>query len=291
MNRNHYRRLKVPARWEWIAFSVLSLYLVWTTYPLLWVLGSSFKQDRDIFERPFHLPWNPGDFHTSNYLRVWIEEGFAVYFTSSLLVTGGALLLILSLGSISAYGLSRFTHRLSPTCFWLFLGGLMLPAQLSMIPLFFQFQSWGILNTRLALILTYAATGLPFAIFILTGFFRTLPKALYEAALLDGCGKFQAFLHVMLPLARPGLLTVAIFQFIFIWKEYFFAFMFLSGADGEAVATLPLGLARLAMTSQYQSDYGLLFAGLAIVTVPLLVVYIVLQRYLVKGVTAGAVKG
>lgn len=291
MSAARHRRSRLPARWEWLAFALLSFYLVWTVYPLLWVLGSSFKDDRDIFERPFHLPWNPADFQGGNYLRVWLEEGFSSYFLNSVVVVALSLLLILTLGSLAAFGLSRFLHRLGPAVFWLFLGGLMLPAQLSMIPLFFQFQDWGLLNSRPALILTYAATGLPFAIFILTGFFRTLPKALYEAAVLDGCGKFQAFYHVMLPLARPGLLTVAIFQFIFIWKEYFFAFMFLSGAKGEEVGTLPLGLARLAITSQYQTDYGLLFAGLAVVTLPLLLFYVFLQRYLVKGATAGAVKG
>jgi len=285
------KKRRLPPLGETIAFGILSLYLIWTVYPLVWVLGSSVKPDRAIFENPFQLPFNPSGFHFGNYLRVWTDEGFSSHFLNSLLVVTLSIILILSLGSLAAYGVSRFFHRLGPTCFWLFLGGLMLPAQLSVIPLFFQFQSWGVLNTRLALILTYTASGLPFAVFILSGFFRTLPKTLYEAATLDGCGKFQAFRHVILPLARPGLITVAIFQFILIWKEYFYAFMFLSGAEGEAVGTLPLGLARLAITSQYQTDYGLLFAGLAIITIPLIIIYITLQKYLVKGVTAGAVKG
>lgn len=286
-----HRKIPLLRTWEKGAFLLLSLYLLWTVYPLIWVFGSSLKKDRAIFEEPFNLPLNPQDLEWNNYLRVWFDEGFSQYFLNSLIVVFFSLVLILVLGSMAAYALSRFLHRLSPILFWLFLSGLMLPVQLSIVPLFFQFKSWGILNAHLSLILVYAAQGLPFAIFILSGFFRTLPKTLYEAAVLDGCGKFQTYWHVMLPLAKPGLITVAIFQFILLWKEYFYAFMFLSGAQGESVATLPLGLARLAITSQYQTDYGLLFAGLAIVTLPLLLVYGALQQFLVKGVTAGAIKG
>jgi len=159
------------------------------------------------------------------------------------------------------------------------------------VPLFFELRALGLLNSKLGLVLVYTANGLPFAIFILAGFFKALPRSLYEAAVVDGCTESSAFWHVMLPLAKPGLVTVAIFQFIGIWKEYFFAFMFTSGDAGAGARTLPLGLANLSITSQYRSDYGMLFAGLVIVTVPILAVFIALQKHLVKGVTAGAVKG
>jgi ABC-type glycerol-3-phosphate transport system permease component len=152
-------------------------------------------------------------------------------------------------------------------------------------------RTLGLLNSRLGLILVYTANGLPFAIFILAGFFRTLPRALYEAAVIDGCGEFSAFWRVMLPLAKPGLVTVAIFQFIGVWKEYFYAFMLLGGDPGGKSRTLPLGLANLSITAEYRSDYGMLFAGLVLVTVPILVVYACLQRRIVKGVAAGALKG
>jgi len=148
----------------------------------------------------------------------------------------------------------------------------------------------GLLDTKLGLILVYTANGLPFAVFILAGFFRSLPRTLYEAAVIDGCSEAGAFWRVMLPLARPGLVTVAIFQFIGIWKEYFFAFMIVGGADGGA-RTLPLGLANLAIAAQYRGDQSMLFAGLVMVTMPILVIYLLLQRQLVSGITAGAVKG
>jgi ABC-type glycerol-3-phosphate transport system permease component len=192
---------------------------------------------------------------------------------------------------MTAYALSRFYHPLGNALYGLFLAGLMVPVQLSIIPLFFELRAVGLLNSRLGLILVYTANGLPFAIFILAGFFRALPRSLYEAAVVDGCSEASAFWRVMLPLARPGLITVAIFQFIGIWKEYFFAFMFTSGARSEDMRTLPLGLGNLAVAAQYHTDYGMLFAGIVMVTLPILLVYLLLQKHLVKGITAGALKG
>ena len=271
-------------------FAVLAGYLVWVVYPMAWVAYSSLKTDEAIFREAFALP--PLDaLQTDNYARAWNEARFGDYFLNSILVTVSSVTLIVLLGAMSAYALARFYHPLGRGVFWLFLAGLMIPVQLSIVPLFFELRALGLLNSRLGLILVYTANGLPFAIFILAGFFKSLPRSLYEAAVVDGCSEASAFWRVMLPLAKPGLVTVAIFQFIGIWKEYFFAFMFTSGDAGASVRTLPLGLANLSITSQYRSDYGMLFAGLVIVTVPILVVFIALQKQLVKGVTAGAVKG
>ena len=132
---------------------------------------------------------------------------------------------------------------------------------------------------------------MPFAVFVLTAFFRSLPASLHEAALIDGAGEFGAFWHVMLPLARPGLVTVGIFLFLGNWNEFFVAFVTLSGKDSEAIRTLPLGLANVTIVSQYRSDWGLAFAGLVLMMLPVLIAYIFLQKQLTKGITAGAVKG
>jgi len=199
--------------------------------------------------------------------------------------------LIVGLGAMAAYALARFYHPAGRVVFWLFLAGLMIPAQLAVIPLFFELRALALLNSKLGLVLVYTANGLPFAIFILAGFFRSLPRSLYEAAVIDGCGEFTAFWRVLLPLARPGLVTVAIFQFIGVWKEYFFAFMLTGGDVANRARTLPLGLANLSITSQFRSDYGMLFAGLVLVTLPILILYLLLQRHIVKGVSAGALKG
>jgi ABC-type glycerol-3-phosphate transport system permease component len=273
-----------------LIFAVLAGYLLWVIYPMAWVAYSSLKTDEAIFREAFALP--PfDDLQAGNYTRAWNEAKFGDYFLNSVVVTLSSVTLIVLLGAMAAYALARFYHPLGKGVFWLFLAGLMIPVQLSIVPLFFELKSLGLLNSRLGLILVYTANGLPFAIFILAGFFKSLPRSLYEAAVVDGCSEASAFWKVMLPLARPGLVTVAIFQFIGVWKEYFFAFMFTSGDAGASVRTLPLGLANLSITSQYRSDYGMLFAGLVIVTIPILIVFIALQKQLVKGVTAGALKG
>jgi len=273
-----------------LVFAALAGYALWVVYPMIWLAYSSLKPDEAIFRDAFALP-APGELRLDNYARAWREARFGDYFFNSAIVTGASVTLITALGAMAGFALARFRHPAGQAVFWLFLAGLMIPAQLSVVPLFFELRALGLLNSRLGLILVYTANGLPFAIFILAGFFRALPRTLYEAAVVDGCSEFSAFWHVLLPLARPGLVTVAIFQFIGVWKEYFFAFMLTSGATGAEVRTLPLGLANLAITSQYHSDYGLLFAGLVLVTVPILVVYLALQRQIVKGVTAGALKG
>jgi ABC-type glycerol-3-phosphate transport system permease component len=132
---------------------------------------------------------------------------------------------------------------------------------------------------------------MPFAVFILTGFFKSLPASLHESALIDGAGEVRAFWSIMLPLARPGLITVGIFSFLGTWNEFFMAFMFLSGEGSEGLRTLALGLANITIVSQYRSDWGLAFAGLVLMMLPTMVMYVFLQRHLTKGITLGALKG
>jgi len=273
-----------------LLFAVLAAYALWVVYPMLWVAYSSLKSDAAIFQEAFALP-SLDELHPENYARAWRESRFGEYFLNSVLVTTASVTLIVALGAMAAYALARFYHPAGRVVFWLFLAGLMIPAQLAVVPLFFELRALGLLNSRLGLILVYTANGLPFAVFILAGFFRSLPRALYEAAVIDGCGEFSAFWRVLLPLARPGLVTVAIFQFIGVWKEYFFAFMLTSGDPDGGARTLPLGLANLSITAEYRGDYGSLFAGIVLVTIPILIVYLALQRQIVKGIATGALKG
>ncbi len=273
-----------------LLFVVLLGYAAWVLFPMVWVAYSSLKPDAAIFRETFALP-HANDLQFDNYVRAWRQARFGDYFLNSLLVTTVSVTLIVLLGAMAAYALTRFRHPAGKATFWLFLAGLMIPAQLAVVPLFFEMRAAGLLNSRIGLILVYTANGLPFAIFILSGFFRALPQALYEAAIIDGCSEFSAFWRVMLPLARPGLVTVAIFQFIGVWKEYFFAFMLVGGDVDGGARTLPLGLANLSITAQFRTDYGMLFAGLMLVTIPILVTYALLQRHIIKGVAAGALKG
>jgi ABC-type glycerol-3-phosphate transport system permease component len=287
-------RRRAPATYAALSrgliFAVLLGYAAWVVFPMVWVAYSSLKADNAIFHDAFALP-AAGEWHTENYVHAGRGARFGDYFFNSVIVTAVSVALIVLLGAMAAYALARFYHPAGRAVFWLFLAGLMIPAQLAVVPLFFELRALGLLNSRTGLILVYTANGLPFAIFILAGFFRSLPRALYEAAIIDGCGEFAAFWRVLLPLARPGLATVAIFQFIGVWKEYFYAFMLLGGDVDGAARTLPLGLANLSITAQYRTDYGMLFAGLVLVTLPILAVYLLLQRQIVKGVAAGALKG
>ena len=273
-----------------LILAALLAYGAWVVFPMLWVAYSSLKADAEIFRDAFALP-GLGGLHPENYTRAWREAGFGAYFLNSAGVTVASVALILALGAPAAYALARFVLPGGGLLYWLFLAGLMIPAQLAIIPLFFELRTLGLLNSRAGLVLVYAANGLPFAVFILAGFFRSLPRSLHEAAVLDGCTEWAAFQRVMLPLARPGLVTVAIFQFIGVWKEYFYAFMLSGGDPTGASRTLPLGLANLSITAQYQSGYGSLFAGIVLVTIPILLVYLFLQRHIVKGIAAGALKG
>ena len=273
-----------------LTYVLLVSYLVVVAYPLIWLCYTSLKSDQDIFLRPFALPARES-LQWINYQRAWIDANFSRYFVNSAVVTGVALAGTVVFASMAAYGLSRFRIPGGNVMFLVFLAGLMIPTQLAIIPLFFQMREMSLLNSRLGLALVYIAGGLPFSIFVLAGFFKTLPSALYEAAQIDGCSEWRTFWNVMLPLARPGLITVAIFQFLGFWNEYFAAFMFMSGEGSEHVRTLPLGLANIAITSQYRSNWGTAFAGLVLVMIPTLLFYILLQRHIVKGITMGALKG
>lgn len=273
-----------------VAFSALLGYSAWLVLPMIWVAYSSLKGDDAIFRDTLALP-SASDLHTENYARAWSGAHFSGYFLNSVVVTVASVALIVSLGAMAAYALARFSHPAGRVVFGLIMAGLTIPAQLAVVPLFFELRSLGLLNSRAGLVLVYTANGLPFAIFILAGFFRSLPRSLYEAAVVDGCGEFSAFWKVLLPLARPGLVTVAIFQFIGVWKEYFYAFMLVNGDTAATAQTLPLGLANLSIAAEYRSEYGMLFAGIIMVMLPILAVYLVLQRQIVRGIAAGALKG
>ena len=273
-----------------LIYCILILYTFVVVFPVAWLLYTSLKTDRDIFLDPFSLP-NLGDLQWMNFANAWTKGHFGDYFFNSIVLTVTTVTLSVFVAAMAAYALSRFRFPGARPLFFYFLAGLMIPLQLAIVPLFFQMKQIGLLNSRLGLLIAYVAFGMPFAIFILTGFFKSLPSSLHESALIDGCGELRAFWSVMLPLARPGLITVGIFSFLGTWNEFFMAFMFLSGEGSEAMRTLPLGLANITIVSQYRSDWGMAFAGLVLMMMPTLLVYSVLQQHLTKGITVGALKG
>ena len=274
-----------------LAYAVLVVVFASVIYPLFWLVSASLKGERDLFMHPFGLP-GVHDLQWANYARAWIDGHFGTFFLNSVLVTGATVIATTYLSAMAAYALSRFTFPFARPIYFLLLAGLMLPLQQVVVPLFFEMRALGLLDSRVGLVLVYIALGLPFGAFVMTGFFKTLPNALYESALVDGAGEVRAFWSVMLPIARPGLITVAIFTFLGTWNEFLVAFMFLSDSTGTSdPRTLPLGLANITITSQYRSDWGVAFAGLVLMLTPTTLVCLTLQKYISKGLTAGAVKG
>jgi len=253
--------------------------------PMGWLFYTSLKSNEEIFRSPWALPERP---HWENFTYAWGRAHIGDYFANSLAITLVSVALILLVSAMAAYVLARFPFRGNRIIFYAFLAGLMVPMQLALVPLFFLVNSMRLLDTYTGVILVYIAYSLPFTIFVLAGFFRTLPHELAEAALIDGCTPSQAFWRVMLPIAKPGLVTAAIFNFLGIWNEYLFALVLIST---ESLRTLPLGLANLLMVTHYESNWGGLFAGLVIVMLPTLLAYALLQGQLTKGITAGALKG
>jgi len=271
-------------------YLALSTYLLIVVYPMVWLLYTALKTDREIFLDPFSLP-ALGDLQWVNFSNAWTKGFFGDYFLNSVLLTVATVFVSMAFASMAAYALARFSFPGVRPLFFYFLAGLMVPLQLAIVPLFFQMRDFGLLNSHVGMLIVYVAFGMPFAIFILTGFFKSLPSSLHESALIDGAGEFRAFWSIMLPLSRPGLITVGIFSFLSTWNEFFMAFMFLSGEGSQHLRTLPLGLANITIVSQYRSDWGMAFAGLVLIMAPTLLVYSFLQQYLTKGITVGALKG
>ncbi|WP_406043087.1 carbohydrate ABC transporter permease [Micromonospora sp. NBC_00898] len=262
--------------------------LVWaalTVLPLLWMFLSSFKSDGEILSDPWGLP---GALRFENWSRAWTEAHIGRYFLNSAVVVAGSLTLTMLFGAAAAYVFARYEFRGRQIVYYLFVGGMMFPVFLALVPLFFVVRNAGLFGSWTGLMLVYAAYSLPFTVFFLTAFFRTLPTSVAEAALIDGCGHFRLFFRVMLPMARPGLISVAIFNFLSHWNQFILPQVLMQGDDSKWV--LAQGLTALAVSQGYQGDFSGLFAGLTIATLPVLAVYVAFQRQIQVGLTAGQLK-
>ncbi len=263
----------------------LGLFALTILVPLIWVLATSVKGNTEIFASPYSLPASP---QWANFSRAWKNEGIGAAFGNTALVTIATLVLLIPIGAMAAYIFAKYPFRGSKTLFGAFLGGMMFPNFLIVIPLYFLLQSMSLYDTLTGLTIAYVAYSLSFTIFVLTGFFQALPNELAEAAQLDGCGHFSTFSRVMLPLARPGLIVVGIFNAIGLWNEYPLAKVLLNSNEKR---TLPLTIVDMATAQQYSSDWGALFAGLVIVMIPVMGVYWVFRDRIHETMLAGAVKG
>lgn len=270
----------------WIAAQlVLWLFFLSVAFPLVWVLITSFKTGRELFTSTWALP---AEMQWGNYARAWTEMQVGTYMINSVLVTVVSLTLIMLLGSMVAYVLARYTFPGSRVIYFYFIAGWLIPGMLTFIPAWFLHRSLGTIDTRWALIIQYTASSLPFTVFFLYAFFKTLPREVEEAAIVDGASLYQVFFQIMLPLAKSGLITVGVFNFLAVWNEYFWALITISRNE---LKTLPLGMANVLQQAQYATDWGAMFAGFVIMLVPTFVVYSIFQSRLTQGITVGAVKG
>jgi raffinose/stachyose/melibiose transport system permease protein len=257
-------------------------YCIVVFYPLFNMVISSFKTTREIFMKPFSLPTA---FDFSNYRTVWVDKGFSRYFLNSLWMTTVSMAFVLLLGSMAAYGVSRYVYKIRTGIYMVFLSGIMLPLKAAIIPLFILMKRLGFTDKPISVILIFIAMGLPSTIFILSGFMKTIPKDLEYAARIDGCNDWAIYRRVVMPVVAPAIALVTIYNSVPIWNDFFFPLVFL---QNQKYRTLPLGLSSF--FGQYSTDWSLLFTALTIAIVPIMVLYIFLAKYFIKGMTAGAVK-
>ncbi|WP_216326301.1 carbohydrate ABC transporter permease [Deinococcus aestuarii] len=254
-------------------------------YPVVWIFLSSLKGADEFSSAPM---WAlPQALHWENYARAWTEGNMSRYFVNSVLSVIPALALVIVLGTMAAFGLEIMRWRLSGAVSILFLAGIMVPVQIALLPLFTMFFRLHLLDTRLALILAYTAFGLPLVVFFLAGYFKTFAREVIEAAIVDGASIYQVFTKVALPMTMNAIVTVALVQFFFMWNDLLFSLTFMQNPE---MRTVQSGL--LAFTGQYgQREWGPTFASIALAVAPTVLVYLLLNQMVMKGMAAGAVKG
>ncbi|WP_394768874.1 carbohydrate ABC transporter permease [Lacisediminihabitans sp.] len=267
-----------------VSHTILTIWSIIVVLPLLWTVMSSFKTSKEIFASPFSLP---SSWSFVNYVGAWTTAGIGSFLLNTVIVVFGALAVTMLFGAMCAYVLARFQFPGNRAIYYLMLAGLTFPIFLAIVPLFFVLKSIGLLNTLPGLILTYAAFALPFTVFFLFSFFKALPNSIAEAAALDGAGEWRTFFQVMLPMARPGLATVAILNFVGLWNQFLLPVALNTDPKNYV---LTQGMASFASQAGYSVDFGQLFAGAVMTIVPVFIVYLIFQRQLQGSVSQGTSK-
>lgn len=273
-------------------YTAIILLAVSVAVPVLWVFMASLKQNSEFYESPWKLP---DGLYFRNFIEAWKDAHMGSYFLNSVLVTFMAIIILLAVALPCAYVLSRFPFRCRGIIKAFFMGGLFINVSYIVVPIFLMlvglnrtFQVTFFLNNHFILALVYAATALPFTIYLLQSYFATLPRAYEEAAYVDGCTPFRTMVQIMVPMARPSIITVILFNFLSFWNEYIIALTFMTE---DVMKTLPVGLMNLMKAQNAAAQYGKMYAGLVIVMLPTLVLYILVQKKLTQGMTIGGIKG
>ncbi len=274
------RHRRFPVGRSFVAFILLAI-AAFTVFPLIWLVLTSIRPANTVFSGGI---W-PSSVTFDAYLRAWSATDFGLHFLNSLWITLATVLGVVVFASLAGYAFAKLRFPFKNVIYVLLLATLMMPSTSLIIPLYLQLKSFGLLNTQLGLLVLYVSSSAPFSMFLMRAFFETLPDELVQAARIDGAGEFQIFWRIVLPLARPGLATVVIFQFLQTWNEFIYANTVLQNTD-----ELPLQPVLFGLVGQYQTDWPTLCAGLTMSIVPVILVYVWMQRHFVAGMTLGAVK-
>ncbi|GGP91648.1 carbohydrate ABC transporter permease [Streptosporangium pseudovulgare] len=259
----------------WVFLLGLAVVVV---YPLLWMVLNGFKTNSQLFGNPFALPV---DWSFENYRKAW-NRGVSDYLTTSVLVTVTSTVATVFVSAWAAYGLTRVKIPFSGFITGTILGGLMLAPSVALVPLVKMFQAMGLYNSFWALLILYTAFRVPFTTFLIRAYMLDLPREVDEAAEMDGCGRWTAFWHIILPMCKPIITSTVLLHILFAWNEYLFAMIFTSGSG---VQTLPVGL--MSLMSKHGTEFPVVFAGMTIAAIPVMLLFFFGQRYIVKGMADG----
>lgn len=263
----------------------LGVLLLIEIYPIFWLLMSSIKGPDEFSLRPMYAL--PESFHWQNYVQAWTGGRMNIYFRNSVLATFPAIALTMLLGVMAAFALEILTWRFKGGVLLLFLAGIMVPAQIVLLPLFTMYYKLHLTNNLLGLILVYTVFGMPLTVFLMTSYMKAIPHEIFEAAIMDGASIFQVFYRIAVPMVANSIVTLALVQFFFVWNDLLLSLTFVSDTDLRTVQT---GL--LSFVGQFgQREWGPTFASISLTVIPTLLIYLFLNNKVIKGLTAGAVKG
>jgi raffinose/stachyose/melibiose transport system permease protein/N-acetylglucosamine transport system permease protein len=282
------KKIKKPKINRFWAIAIYTTLIAWTAFSifsLIWIIFTSIRTNQELYAGVWALPKT---INFENYIKAWNVVNLKRYFLNSVIVTSASILGLTFLCTPAAYVLSRFIFKGRGFLNNLIIAGMGIPYQLLLIPLYKLFLNIKLVDNLFGLMLVYITLSIPFTIFLLSGFLRSLPSELEDAAMIDGCSEFGTFWKVMFPLAQPGIITAAIFNFIFLWNEYMLALVFLSSQNNR---TISLGLYSIQSAMQYTADWTGLFAAVVIVMLPTTIIFFILSEKVMSGITLGAVKG
>lgn len=261
----------------------LSLFFLYSIYPIFLMIVTSLKANKEIIDNPIGIP---KEIFLNGYTKLFAKENFLLYFQNSLFVTLIPLVLVLVISFILAYALSRYNHKASKFLYFYFLAGMMIPLRLGMLYLNDLLNFFGLIDKHWGLIMIYSAMLIPFSMFILTGFIKMIPVELEESAVIDGATPFSIITRILVPLTKPAIATVMIYNFVPIWNDVFFPLIFIKTKEKRTAV-----LAVTMFFGQFSTDWNLVFSALTLACVPVLIIYLFFSKYIIKGLMAGAIKG